>query len=347
MPTFAVSDVPRETTPLPPVTFAASVARRVASPYEAGAANLGDLVTNRIHPFVEAAHHAFASHYPLVLSPDDVWLCLAQAFATHVEADAEALRSFFVRHEGKVMIELRRDGFRKGAPGNDWPGAFGEYSDRLAEHLGKKRDLVVASFSTTGPVERAASEIVLLSAMRHYFEYGMMSMCGIPEVTLLGTVADWRSIRARAAVFAEIGLGAWTEALLPVLDELVRAAEGRANAELWRSFYKAKDASGGPYVNGWINVLFPFVGAARGGAPSPNPAMRTWAKDFSAPFGGGPRPEEFPSGLSVAPFTWNYLGTKFPMELVAGFVGVSQEPRTLAVRPAIGWVVRDAAEAAT
>lgn len=50
------------------------------------------------HALIEAVHTAFAEHYPLVLPPDDVWLCLAQGFAQHVEANAEALRSRFVRH---------------------------------------------------------------------------------------------------------------------------------------------------------------------------------------------------------------------------------------------------------
>ena len=29
------------------------------------------------------------------------------------------------------------------------------------------------------------------------------------------------------------------------------------------------------------------------------------------------------------------------MELVAGFVGMAQNPETLAIRPEIGWAVRD------
>jgi hypothetical protein len=39
---------------------------------------------------------------------------------------------------------------------HDWQGCFAEWSDAIAAHIGRKRDLVVASFSTTGPIERAA-----------------------------------------------------------------------------------------------------------------------------------------------------------------------------------------------
>ena len=60
----------------------------------------------------------------------------------------------------------------------------------------------------------------------------------------------------------------------------------------------------------------------------------------------GPTLEAFPGGLSKAPFRWEYLGRPFDMEFLAGFVGVAQDPETLALRPEIGWAVREAAETA-
>jgi hypothetical protein len=56
----------------------------------------------------------------------------------------------------------------------------------------------------------------------------------------------------------------------------------------------------------------------------------------------GPRLGDLPSGLSKAPFRWNYLDQSFDMEFLGGFVGVSQDKETLAMRPEIGWVLREA-----
>jgi hypothetical protein len=217
---------------------------------------------NAVHPLLAAVHTAFAEHYRLVLSPDDIWLCLAQAFARHVEANAEALRSRFVRHQGKVTLKIRRDDFRLGDPSNDWQACFAAWSDQIAEHIVNKRDLVVADSSTTGPIERAASEIVLMSAMQGYFDCMLVTCCGIPDITLLGTVADWQAIRRRAELFAEFDLGDWTRELLPVLDELVEAASGWPDREHCR--YHVDSRSGGPYVSGWINVLFPYLDGPHG-----------------------------------------------------------------------------------
>jgi hypothetical protein len=341
MHTFAVTDVPLCRSPLTSTTLPEALAERLMGPVEASGANLANLVATQLHGFLGAVHHAFDAHYPLVLSPDDVWLCIAQGFAIHIDLNAEALRRRFVRHEEKPNIVVRRDAFIKGSPENDWPGCFSEFSDQIAMHIGRKRDLVVADFSTTGPIEKAVSEIVLMAAMRHYFDYTVVSMCGIPRVTLLGSIDDWKSIRRRAEVLAEFDLGWWVKALIPVLDQFVLAALGQPDLAFWRSLYKRYNGSGGPYVTGWINTLFPYVEAGHKPSLMRNEFATKWAEGFGQ-FHGGPTADQFPTGLSKAPFIWNYLGTKIHMELIGGFVGVSQDPETFAVRPALGWAVKGA-----
>jgi hypothetical protein len=59
-------------------------------------------------------------------------------------------------------------------------------------------------------------------------------------------------------------------------------------------------------------------------------------------FADGPTMERLPGGLSKAPFRWEYLDKTFAMEFLGGFVGVAQDPQTLALRPEIGWAVREA-----
>lgn len=349
--TFAVSDVTPAREALTGFTLEESLRRRIGR-VEAGRCNAENLVGSFGNGFVAAALASFSQHYPLVLSPDDVWLCLVQGVATHVRLHAEELRSRLVQHEGKLVLAVRRDDFVRGSSDNDWPGVFAELSDALAAHVGKKRDLFVASFSTTGPIERAASEVALLEVFQSYFDYRVDTLCGIPEVTLLGTVQDWLSVRTRAAVLGELGLEDWMKWLLPVLDRILETAAGRTpDGDFWRSFVKVRSMSGGPFINGWINVLFPYIetwGPAAGGgfaiAPIRNASLSRWArhlKDTSESV-QGPSVSDFPVGLSRAPFVWNYLGTEIPMVFSAGFVGVSQDPATKAVRPAIGWTISEA-----
>lgn len=329
--TFAVSEVEAPTRAPRSVALAEAVKARLETKFEACAANVENLVETHANPFVYAVHLAFAQHYGLTLSPDDVWLCIAQGFAQHVDLNAEKLRHHFVQHAGQHDITVVRNEFVKGSPANDWQGVFREFSDKIAEHIGKKRDLVVADFSTTGPIEKAASEVVLMNAMQHYFKYTVQTMCGIPRVTLLGTPADWRNIRVRAAVLAEFGLEHWTKHLLPVLDQFVAASEGKADRAMWESFYKYEARSGGETISGWINTLFPYVTRHYSKTLEPNSDI-AWSSHV------GPPLASFPNGLSLAPFIWDHYEKKIPMQFAAGFIGVSHAAGD--VRPAIGWAVR-------
>lgn len=72
-----------------------------------------------------------------------------------------------------------------------------------------------------------------------------------------------------------------------------------------------------------------------------NRYLQWQAPKFDQPTLDGILSGVLPPALSVAPFTWKYLGQELPREFVAGFVGVAQDPDTLAVRPEIGWAVRE------
>ena len=63
-----------------------------------------------IHPLLSAVGKAFAEHRPLVLSPDAVWLTIAQGVAQHVRLHAEELRPRLVSHAGRKRLSVMRDG---------------------------------------------------------------------------------------------------------------------------------------------------------------------------------------------------------------------------------------------
>ena len=286
---FEVSDVVRATEPLPEVPYKQSVeallTRRIprwergeededdllagpspGRPVEACARYHGRLLDRvPLHPFVAAVHKAFMGHRPLCLSPDMIWLLIAQGVANHINAHPDELRPRLVRHPGRLALAVRRDDFVKGSPENPWPEVFAEFSAQIRQHVGPALDLFLPDFSTTGPVERAASEVVLLGAMRSYFTYEVMTLCGIPEITLEGTPEDWRAVAERARRFAGLDLGWWLEALEPVLDQFARASRGEVDRPFWQSLYRLHDESGGPLITGWITAFFPYLKDGRTG----------------------------------------------------------------------------------
>jgi hypothetical protein len=355
--TFAVDAVPVGTDPLPPVRLKAAVEKLLGTPVEACDSYTAAVADQPgFHALIAAADLAYRGHFPLVLTPDVIWLTIAQGFARHVTNHAERLRPLLVRHPGKLPLAVLRDDFVRGSPENPWAEVWPAFAGQIRDHLGAEAHaLVVCDFSTTGPTERAASEIVLMDAVQAYFEYHFVTLCGIPAVTLEGTVADWATVRERAGRLARYDLAWWTDRLRPILEEFVLAAAGTPTPAFWQRLYKEHRGSGGPYVTGWLVELLPYLKhreflTREAGDPGPG-EVTPWRTDLPnflfRPAGDGRRPrglthQQLPASVSAVPFTWHDRGGRFAYQFLAGVTAVTQDPETRAVRPRIGWAVRPA-----
>lgn len=346
---FQVSDVKTEFRTFPGKTHANQMSRMLSAKCESVSSPLkGNIIeTPPLNQFAYAVGLSFARHYPLVLSPDSVWLTISQGLANHINEFTEDVRKKFVVHEGKVQIVIQRDKFIKGSQDNDWEGAFEEFSARIKEHIGPaNHSMIVSDFTTTGPVERAASEVVLMDAMKSYFEYGCMTMCGIPNIELLGTVEDWEKLRSKVNGWVFEGraeLSWWTTPIKRILDEFVQAAKGVVNKEWWESFYKENGGLGSgsrSKISGWINWLFPYKKVGEDKLERNRKVGVTGLK-----YGDGMYESDYPSSLAKVPFQWNYYGEIFDMELIAGLSAVTQDKLSSEISPMIGWGVREIGKA--
>lgn len=299
------------------------------------------------HALLTALQFAFYDHLPLRLSPDAIWITLVRGFALHVNEHAEELRHRFVSHSGKEKLVVRRMDF---APGKDnpWPEVFEEFNEQLAEKTGGLNSLVQAGFSTTGPVERAVSNLMAMDTFKSYFEYIMYAGCGIPEITLTGTTEDWQAIRSRVQSFAEYGLEDWVTALDPILAQFVRAKDGDADVDFWKSMFRYNSGSGPAVMTGWANVLFPYFKDEHDNLYA-NPYLADWKQRLEIDDGQHFRERwddpqgvgigAVPSCLTSVPLTV-FWGTKeTEMRLVGGLMGVTQNNQTLSVEPECGWAV--------
>lgn len=305
-----------------------------------------------IHPFAQAACDAFYGHYPLIISPDAIWFCIAQGVAQHINLHADTLREQLVSHQGQLALQVNRPDFSL-AKRNPWPEVFAAFSSQIATHIGPVHDWLVADFSTTGPVERAASEIVLMEAVQLFFIYQMRLGCGIPHITLRGTVADWGSVRSRAEHLVSVGLDWWLRPLLGVLDALVNTAKGHGDTAFWESFFRYESNSGPAELTGWINVLFPYLkDLRRNGHLVRSPYLDQWhsgwqtATQRAEPLSNNDEPQGpdlycLPSGLSRAPVQFEdiSLGVSVDAHFIGGLFGVVQHPESLALEPEFGWAV--------
>jgi hypothetical protein len=79
-----------------------------------------------------------------------------------------------------------------------WPAG---QAGHLPRHGLKHRVGLTCSFSTTTPASRTASQLVLMDTFQRYFDYEVVCICGIPEITLAGTPEDFRDSRRRVEVY--------------------------------------------------------------------------------------------------------------------------------------------------
>jgi hypothetical protein len=300
--TFPIHEVERATKPLTTCKTHEALNRLLDSTVEACCDYTSDCVPKvTFHPLLAAAHFAFSQHRPLALSPDMIWVAVVQGLARHVRNHAERLRDRFVCHRGKLEICITRGNLLRGSPENDWGGVADDLSGAIRQHLGRRLDELVADFSTTGPAERTACEVALLDAFQPYFEYLVRCICGIPEITLEGTPADWRRLRDKVEALAPYDLDWWLPHVRQVCDQFVRASRGDIDPAHWRDIYKQERAYGADVVNGWLVKLVPYLKNWRTG----NFTVRN-------PLLGDPDGQVYstmlPGGLSQVPFRCRWQG---------------------------------------
>jgi hypothetical protein len=286
---------------------------------------------------------AFRQHRPLLLTPDAIWLTLSQGVAEHVNANAERLRPHFVRHQGKKTLEVEMEGLDAAA----WEGAFQGFAQAIAAEVGPGlARLLTCDFSTTDPVTRAASRVVLMDALKEYFDYEAECVCGIPRITLAGTPEDWRDVRRRVEALAEHDLGWWRDALAPLAEKWLETAEGRVDRAFWQQMYISLSGYGGvEIVEGWAQRLFYAVGSkARGFPPfsraeddpfadgAPLPADTTWMH-------AGVSLDAFPPGVVETHVRKIGFGGDVLYKVMAGFVALGEVDGH--VVPVVGWGVRE------
>jgi len=288
---------------------------------------------------------AWCQHRPVVLTPDAIWLIICQQFSHIVNENPEQYRGVLVNHEGKKELQVEsNDLFSEQA---DWEGLIGRFTAEIGKYTNSGlATTLVADFSTTGTDERIASEVTLMDVVKPYFEYlAVYAVCGIPSITLTGTPDDWRKVLEKTRALEAFGLGWWISELEPILQEFVKAAEGQPDYWFWKDIVcKTRPRTiQGPVCakrqpkltkfDGWFLKFFPYDN--KGKTPKKVDITQTMLPE-----------------TVVVPFTYQVVDLngvvleETPLEIVAGIVGVLEDPDDFTMTPKIGWFVRTVKEAA-
>ena len=333
--------------------------------------NLTDFGT---HPVILGYLRAYQNHYPVTISPDIAWLLICQGFANHVNNSPEKIRSQIVNFEGKKMLTVERDvSGIKNLADFQWETVFPEFAEQIAGFTGKTLiDNLSADFTTTTPTMRMATQITIMESMKEFFNYKVSFVgCGIPEVTVEGSVGDWKKILKRLDYLSQYDLKWWTSELKPVIQKIIDTKEGKLDKQFWMNMVKYHQLGAyGSYngIDGWLLKFYPYL---QGGAPpvaekkvtAGNVPMDVMLVNVDAPSYKTRtlylRRSEFkeilfvntlPKELANVPFVLELkdasgaVKESFNMEFWAGFMGVKQDKQSFNVKPEIGWAINQKTE---
>jgi hypothetical protein len=297
-------------------------------------------------PLFSAISLAFNQHYPLVLDPNAVWLTIQSGLGHHIDTDPEGLRHHFVQHEGQAKIEIKTRGAFRSVDQGGFRHALNLFSEKIKDYIGKKHDLMVADFSTTTEVDRMASQVSMMGALKHYFQYGWTFACGLADVQIMGTPDDWASIHQRVMAMSEFNLQWWTDRLAPVVDQIRLACEGKPEIDFWKRVYlrQGKGSGGQSDVTGWVNTFYPYIpndNASSYGEDESGVMQRNPYVDWENNKGTGVDADAFPPCLSCAPLDINDNGITRKAEFYGGLVGVNMSPKDYAVKPVSGVALQE------
>jgi hypothetical protein len=257
-----------------------------------------------MNPLIMAATVAFATHRPMELTPDVVYNVVLQGISAHVATDPEKFRNLLVSHQkGKQSLVVQDDSLVAGSWDNDWGRSVNRLRDMILERVPAGSAAAGGfglAFSTTTRDMYVAHSAVLMEAVKEYYEYTVMTLCGIPWVDVQGTADDWAGLaRGLNKALPVLGLSGWNANLQDILRGISTAYGGKPDMVFWRSMYKYHGASGSggvARVDGWLAKLFLYtksgvntlaVGQADDVAPGPV---------LAAPVPVRMRPARVPSG---------------------------------------------------
>lgn len=337
--TFTVENIDKATTLLETKPYRDVILTNFADSLEAYNFIDYELVSFGAHSFFEGLHRAYADHRPFVISPDMIWLLICQGFANHINYNSYDLKDLLVDFSAKRTLIVKNDSIVLGNPQSPWQEVFPEFTTQIGDNVGDELvNLLTDTFSTTTIDKKIAFEITLMDAMEPYFEYQVFyAICGIPEITLQGTTEDWKKILRKTKQLAKYDLDWWVDDLVPILKKIVRTSKGRVRKDFWQNMFKVhtSETYGNPKtIDGWIVKFFPYDKYGN----RIDLTKRTEIKVSEII-------DELPNEIVTVNFDYIMADmsgneiSRTKMEFWAGFVGLHQNNKTLAVTPEIGWFV--------
>ena len=283
---------------------------------------------------------AYKNHYSITITPDMIWILIGQGFSRFMEKYYNLVRERFVNFTDKKDLKIERlCSSPYNATKEVWDGIIGEFVQKIEQNVGKEViDSLECNFSTTSQVSKITSQVTIMSAMKQYFTYRvLMGGCGISNITLEGSIDDWKKIKSKLEYLSTKALKWCTKHLIPIIDKIILTKEyyssnQKLNTELvefWKDMIRLKgigDMYDPHMINGWIVKFIPNL-------ENEKPTIYEEISEKNVP------DQIIACPMELTWLTMNGTKVDFKCQLFSGFYGMIQDKETFNVRPVIGYAI--------
>ena len=281
--------------------------------------------------FADLVALAYAKHYSMEISPDDVWLLILDGIRLHVKNNRDALKDRFVGPKADTSIKISADWLTLESSYGEWSEVINSLFDELQRKLpAETGEPLQTKFTTTSPVDYNISRAMVLSVASEYYSYSVYTLCGIPKIKIKGTRQDWVLLKdVFNKLASRLDMEWWSEQLNPILDEFANAFDGKSDVEFWQRIFKIpeQEGCGNEQFNGWFTKFYPYLYD-----DSEFKKRTNWE--------GGIEFEELPKVIASFDIKWYYLGREIPLALTTGFVGIQVDTATGMLKASRGYALR-------
>ncbi|XP_037039496.1 uncharacterized protein LOC119076692 [Bradysia coprophila] len=289
--------------------------------------------------FVRTVIDCYNNHHNLIIRPDDIWTAILTQFSFYINKNAEEFRNQFVNFEGKKELVVAIDGTLRAAP---YDLFVTKMTEKIDENLVDKtvKNWILPNFSTTTTADMISCGIAFMATTKKYFDYTCLLLCGIPYVTLEGTLSDWESILSRLEKLKEYKLDKWYEMLKTILEEFIAAKNDEPNIEFWNRICNHVGGGSGPsYISGWLTAFAAFDVEGNWTDHSNNVMARRMHGDRIS----GPWPlidiDKIPFGIVAVDVKIVEETEEYESIMLAGHTGYEVLEDGCTLKPHIGWCI--------
>lgn len=213
----------------------------------------------KIYGLLNLIYMCYNYHRPVYIDPKSMWASIMYQVYLLINYNAESFRNNFVDFSGKKNIE---------ATGNDICNIIETLAIKAKQIIKDPEfyDWVHTKFSTSLPEDQTTFSIIFLGIFNKYFDY-MASLCGIPEINILGTLDDWLLIKLNLIKLKSfhqyvkhLNILKWYNDLDNLIDHFIDVKQGIVNKQYWSEFIKTTDmGSGSCDIKGHSIVLNRYI----------------------------------------------------------------------------------------